>query len=72
MRSPSEIQQRAEHCIARAQAVDNPTDRTRWLQLADQWTLLGDLEFQSAPGVQNQPLGLWRGMTPRQNQTLNE
>jgi hypothetical protein len=36
MRSAREYQQRAEQCVARAKAMADPTDRARWLQLAEQ------------------------------------
>jgi hypothetical protein len=61
MRSASEIQERAEQCAIRAQAVTDPTDRAKWLQLAEQWALLGRLTFHSPPGARNEPGGFWRG-----------
>jgi hypothetical protein len=61
MRSVSEYGQRAEQCIARAEAIADPIDRARWLQLAEQWALLSRLQFQSFEGKRNEPAGLWRG-----------
>lgn len=61
MRGAIDYQQRAEQCIARAEGVADPTDRARWLQLAEQWALLSRIRFERLPGTRNQPGGLWRG-----------
>jgi hypothetical protein len=61
MRSVNEYAQRAERCIARAEAIADPVDRGRWLQLAEQWALLSRLQFHGLDSTRNEPVGLWRG-----------
>ncbi|HEY7229162.1 MAG TPA: hypothetical protein VH558_02200 [Pseudolabrys sp.] len=61
MRVAIDYRQRVEQCIARSEAVADPIDRARWLQLAEQWALLSRLRFQSLDGAHNEPAGLWRG-----------
>jgi hypothetical protein len=61
MRSVTEYRLRAEQCIARAEAIADPVDRARWLQLAQQWALLSRVHFQTVESPRNEPTGMWRG-----------
>jgi hypothetical protein len=57
----SEYQERAKRCSERAQTIANVIDRTRWLQLADQWTALSRMPLRKGPAPRNDPIGFWRG-----------
>jgi len=45
MREAIDYRQRVDQCIVRAEAMADPTDRARWLQLAERWALLSQLNF---------------------------
>jgi hypothetical protein len=63
MSSASDYQKRAEWCAKRAQLVTRADDRTRWLELADEWMALSRIQFQKLP-LRNEPATLWRGHSP--------
>lgn len=66
MGSVSEYQKRAAECLERAQIVTAPIDRARWLQLAEQWSVLSRMPLPKATLYRNEPTGLWRD-EPRSN-----
>lgn len=61
MSSADDYRKRAEQCVARARSVTRPDDRARWLQLANEWTILAGIEFQRLPPPRGNAIGLWRG-----------
>jgi hypothetical protein len=68
MGSPSEYQQRSRECFERAQIVSNPTDRGRWLQLAEQWAALSRMPLPKATLYRNK--SMWRSEPPSSSQSL--
>jgi len=48
MLSVTECQKRARQCADRAQSLEHPSDRARWLQLADEWMVLSCLPTHPA------------------------
>lgn len=60
MREAIDYRQRVDQCIVRAEAMADPTDRARWLQLAERWALLSQLQFHSRSAAWSEPAGLWR------------
>lgn len=61
MSSADDYRKRAEQCVARARSVTRPDDRARWLQLANEWTILAGIEFQRLPPPSGNAISLWRG-----------
>jgi hypothetical protein len=66
MLSPESCQERAQACRRTAEAVSDPRDRAKWLQLADEWTKLSSPRFRPLTTAnKRQPqTGLWRGEFP--------
>ena len=64
MSSAIDYQRRAEECYERAQNVAAPIDRARWLQLAEQWSVLSRMPLPKATLLRNNAIGFWRGEPP--------
>lgn len=62
MSSISIYEERARRCEEQARLVTGVGDRARWLQLANEWTILSRIQFRRLPSQPHRDaFGLWRG-----------
>lgn len=68
MPNPDRCRERAQECRRKAKILSDPRDRSRWLKLAEEWTTLSRIPFQSDAVADQkrvpQQTGLWRGELP--------
>jgi hypothetical protein len=63
MTDASVYEDHAKRCAEQAQLVTRADDRARWLQLANEWTVLSRLKLRKlpTPPQRSDPSYLWRG-----------
>lgn len=62
MSSVGIYEERARRCADQARLVTGAGDRARWLQLANEWTVLSRIQFRRLPSPQHSDaFGQWRG-----------